>query len=289
MSLIGRRAKLLLSTLAVGAAAVAVAHPAGFATQTEQTQKSKPDHIVIVIEENHSYQEIIGNPAAPYMNELFNTGASLVNHFATRHPSQPNYLDLFSGSSQSVKGDDVPGTKFATDNLASELLKHNYTFAGYSEGLPKKGYDGPYDLKTGYARKHNPWTNFTNVPSSANLPFSGFPRDYSKLPTVSFVIPNLAHDIHDGTIRDADKWLKSNLDGYVQWAKTHNSMLILTWDEDDTSARNQIPTVLVGPMVRKTKVTVKTNHYSVLRSIEDWYGLPSLGLSEQAKALPVLK
>ncbi|SFB58185.1 Phosphoesterase family protein [Cohnella sp. OV330] len=64
---------------------------------------------------------------------------SLVNHFATRHPSQPNYLDLFSGGSQGVKGDGVPKTKFATDNLASELFKHNYTFAGYSEGLPALG------------------------------------------------------------------------------------------------------------------------------------------------------
>lgn len=61
---------------------------------------------------------------------------SLIDHFATLHPSQPNYMDLFSGSSQGVKGDGMPNTKFATDNLASELSKHNYTFAGYSEGLP---------------------------------------------------------------------------------------------------------------------------------------------------------
>ncbi|WP_336786441.1 alkaline phosphatase family protein [Paenibacillus sp. MMO-177] len=70
-------------------------------------------------------------------------------------------------------------------------MRHGYTFAGYSEGLPNTGYNGPYNLKTGYARKHNPWVNFTNVPASLNKPFTDFPSDFSMLPTVSFVIPNL--------------------------------------------------------------------------------------------------
>jgi len=288
MSLIGRNNKILLTSMALGIFAFIFSHETEYAQQ-KAPAAARPDHIVIVVEENHSYRQIVGNPSAPFMNRLFESGASLANHYATRHPSQPNYLDLFSGSSQGVKGDGMPKERFATDNLASELLKHNYTFAGYSEGLPKPGYNGPYDLKSGYARKHNPWVNFAGLPASVNLPFSSFPRDYSKLPTVSFVIPNLKHDIHDGTIKEADDWLKTNLGGYVQWAKTHNSMLILTWDEDDTGSNNHIPTVLVGPMVKQTKIEDKTNHYSVLRSIEQWYGLPYLGLSKQAKALPVLQ
>lgn len=285
---IRRHNKILFTSLALGISAFIFAHSTEYAQQKAPTA-ARPDHIVIVVEENHSYRQIVGNSSAPFMNQLFESGASLANHYATRHPSQPNYLDLFSGSSQGVKGDGVPKARFATDNLASELIKHNYTFAGYSEGLPKTGYNGPYDLKSGYARKHNPWVNFVNLPDSVNLPFSSFPRDYSTLPTVSFVIPNLKHDIHDGTIKEADDWLKTNLGGYVKWAKTHNSMLILTWDEDDTGSNNHIPTVLVGPMVQRTKIAVKTNHYSVLRSIEEWYGLPDLGLSKQAKALPALQ
>ncbi|MFB9328709.1 alkaline phosphatase family protein [Paenibacillus aurantiacus] len=260
---------------------------AGSGSQRSITQQ--PDHIVIVVEENHSYKEIKGNASAPYMNQLFDSGASLTNHYATRHPSQPNYLDLFSGSEQGVKGDGVPKTKFSTDNLGAELIRHGYTFAGYSEGLPRTGYNGPYDLKTGYARKHNPWVNFTNVPSSLNKPFTDFPSDYSKLPTVSFVIPNLAHDIHDGTIKEADQWLQTNLGRYVKWAKSHNSMLILTWDEDDLSAKNKIPTVLVGPMMKNTTVTQRTTHYSVLRTIEELYGLEYAGQSKYAKSLPVFK
>jgi len=249
---------------------------------------ARPDHIVIVVEENHSYGEIAGNTNAPYMNHLMKVGATLANHFAIEHPSQPNYIDLFSGSNQGVT-DDKPNHKLNGDNLAAELIKHGFTFGGYSEGLPRVGYTGPYDLKTSYARKHNPWVDFKNVKASANMPFSSFPKDYDKLPTVSFVIPNLKHDIHDGTIKQADDWLRANLSGYVNWAAKHNSLLILTWDEDDLSAHNKIPTVLVGPMVKSQTYVKETNHYSVLRTIEDLYGLPSLGQSKDAKPLQVWK
>ncbi|MCC3371501.1 alkaline phosphatase family protein [Cohnella sp. REN36] len=248
----------------------------------------KVDHIVVVVEENHSYKKIAGNPSAPYMNELLSQGANLVNHYATRHPSQPNYLDLFSGSNQGVT-DDKPNHTFRSDNLAHQLAMRGLTFAGYSEGLPRAGYAGPYDLKTKYARKHNPWVDFANVPASANLPLARFPQDYDKLPTVSFVIPNMDHDMHDGTIKAADDWLKQRLGGYVKWAQTHNSLLILTWDEDDRSEKNQIPTVFVGPMVRKGDYKNRSDHFAVLRTIEDLYGLTPLGKAKKAGALPIWK
>jgi hypothetical protein len=251
--------------------------------------KYMADHIVIVVEENHSYREILNNAQAPYMNQLMKQGANLTNHYAIEHPSQPNYLDLFSGSNQGVTDDKTPKHTFKTANLASELIAKGFTFGGYSEGMPKTGFTGPYDLKTNYARKHNPWVNFTNVPSTVNMPFTSFPKDYSKLPTVSFVIPNMDHDIHDGTMKEADNWLKVNLDGYIKWADKHNSLLILTWDEDDTSAKNKIPTVFVGPMVKKQSYAVRTDHYSLLRTIEDVYGLQPLGKSKQVTPIKIWK
>lgn len=246
------------------------------------------DHVVIVVEENHSYLEIIGSKSAPYINQLAKQGANLTSHYAVTHPSQPNYLALFSGSTQGV-ANDSPMHTFHTDNLAHQLISHGYTFAGYSEGLPYTGYTGPYKLSTQYARKHNPWVDFSNVPSSVNLPMTAFPKQYDKLPTISFVIPNLDHDIHDGTIKEADDWLKSQLSGYVQWAKTHNSMLVVTWDEDDMSANNKIPTLIVGPMVAQKTITQKSSHYSLLRTLEDLYGLDKLGHSEQAVPLDIWK
>jgi phosphatidylinositol-3-phosphatase len=252
-------------------------------------KKYKADHIVVVIEENHSYKQIFNNPNAPYINQLMKNNANLVNHYAIEHPSQPNYLDLFSGSNQGVKDDRKPEAMFKSANLASELLAHKLSFGGYSEGQPSVGFNGPYDVKTNYARKHNPWANFSNLPAKLNMPLTSFPKDYSKLPTVSFVIPNQDHDIHDGTVKEADAWLKQNLDGYVQWAKKHNSILILTWDEDDWSSKNKIPTVIVGPQIKKVQYTTKTDHFTILRFIENIYGLQPLGKSKLSQPLAIWK
>src|SRR5262249_42636584 len=149
------------------------------------------------------------------------------------------------------------------------------SFGGYSEDLPYTGFTG--DSYGDYARKHNPWVSFTDLPASLNMPYAGyFPSDYSQLPTVSIVVPNQQNDMHDGTIAQGDAWLQSNLDSYVQWAQTHNSLLIVTWDEDDFSQSNQVPTIFVGPMVQPGQYGEQIDHYSVLRTVEDMYGLPYL-------------
>ena len=241
-----------------------------------------PSHVIVVMEENHSYSEIIGSPDAPYINALAAAGASFTNSFAITHPSQPNYLDLFSGLNQGVTDDSCPHT-FSTQNLESELIAAGKTFAGYSEGLPAKGSE---ICSSGeYARKHVPWTNFTNDPSGNNLPFTSFPTNFADLPVVSWVIPDLLDDMHDGTILEGDTWLQTNLSPYVDWARTHNSLLIVTWDEDDGSEGNQIPTIFVGPMVKPGEYSEQIDHYNVLRTLEDMYGLPHLGNSSKAKPI----
>lgn len=240
----------------------------------------KIEHIVIVIEENHSKQEITDNPSAPYINSLMKQGGNFTNYHAIEHPSQPNYLDIFSGSNQGVTNDRVPRYKFSTKNLASELITKNYTFTGYSEGLPRVGFKGASTGRGGYARKHNPWVNFTNVPTEANQPFKNFSKDFNQLPTVSFVIPNLQNDMHDGSIKEGDQWLKKHLNPYVQWSKTHNSLFIVTWDEDDSSQNNKIPTIFVGPMVKNGQFNEDVNHFNLLRTIEDIYGLSYAGESD---------
>ncbi|WP_152381551.1 alkaline phosphatase family protein [Paenibacillus brasilensis] len=242
------------------------------------------DHIVIVVEENHSSKKISGNPSAPFMNDLMKNGVNLMNHYAIEHPSQPNYLDLFSGSNQGVHNDLTP-KKMNTSNLALELIQHGYTFGGYSEGLPRTGFTGPYDLETLYARKHNPWVNFNNLPASINMPLTRFPQNFNQLPTVSFVIPNLQHDMHDGTIREADQWLQAHLSSYARWAPQHNSLLIVTWDEDDMSSNNKIPTMIIGAHLKKGLYNEKSNHFSMLRMIEQFYGLNLLGKSRTAPPL----
>ena len=83
--------------------------------------------------------------------------------------------------------------------------------------------------------------------------------------------------MHDGSVAAGDAWLRTHLDAYARWARTHNSLLIVTFDEDDRSASNQIPTLFAGPMVKPGSYGERITHYSVLRTVEDMYGLPCVG------------
>jgi len=243
----------------------------------------RPDHILVVIDENHAQGEIVGSSNAPYITGLSQTGANFTNSHAISHPSQPNYLALFSGGTQGVTSDTCPKKAFTTADLGGQALAAGIGFAGYSESLPSVG--STVCTSGNYARKHNPWVDFADVPASANQRFTDFPTDYTKLPAVSFVVPNLQDDMHDGTIQQGDTWLKQHLDGYIQWAKTHNSLFVLTFDEDDYTTANQIPTVITGAGVKTGNYGENISHYSVLRTIEDAYGLPHAGSA--ATATPI--
>ena len=277
------------------------------ASASAQSKAPRPDHIVIVIEENKDYGQIVGSPIAPYLNSLIAQGALLTHSYALHHPSQPNYLEFFSGDRQGVF-DDTCQPQFSAPNLASNLLKNNLRFAGYAEDLPANHQVCTQGL---YAKKHCPWLDFTDVPDSVSLDASDFPIDdagFTNLPTVALVIPNLMHDMHfvpsvsktiAQQVRNGDAWLKRKFEGYVKWAKTHNSLFIVTWDEDNatymlpknetqqittTPPRNHIATILVGAMIKPGATSSQRyTHYDLLRTIEDMYGLPLLGGSQHAK------
>lgn len=236
------------------------------------------DHVVVVVMENVSRSNIVGNAVdAPYINSLLSSGAHFTQAYAVTHPSQPNYLALFSGSTQGITDDTCPHT-FGADNLGNQLIAAGYTFAGYSETMPSIGYTGCGYGVSGYVRRHNPWVDFSNLGSSTNLPYTSFPSDFTQLPTLSFVIPNLCNDMHDCSIATGDNWLSSHIDTYVNWAKTHNSLLILTWDENDNLAEgNQVITLFVGANINAGAYAERIDHYRVLRTLEDMYGLAPLG------------
>jgi acid phosphatase len=92
--------------------------------------------------------------------------------------------------------------------------------------------------------------------------------------------------MHDGSIAQGDAWLKKNIDGYAQWAMTHSSLLIVTFDEDDASENNRIATIVMGQKVGLRKYAQRMDHYGLLRMIEEIYGLPLLGESAKAKSIP---
>ncbi|MCF3103680.1 acid phosphatase [Streptomyces roseoverticillatus] len=242
-----------------------------------------PDHVVVVVFENHAYDQVIGNAGAPYINSLASGGAGLTASYAETHPSQPNYYALFSGDTQDVTDDScvTPGFSDAP-NLASELTAAGRTWASYNESLPA---EGSTTCKSGkYAQKHNPWFGFSNVPTGTAHTMAAFPSDYAKLPTVSFVVPNLCSDMHDCSVGTGDTWLKNNLKGYADWAESHNSLLLITFDEDNRLSGNRIPTVLYGQPVKPGSTSGTTyNHYDVLRTLEDMYGTAHAGRAADAR------
>lgn len=294
------------------------------------------DHIVIVVEENKDYAEIIGSDKASYINDVLKAeGANFTQMFGEEHFSQGNYFWLFSGSNQGVcfcdqvPNESTPHYPFEASNLAQQLLEIGLTFKGYAESLPEIGSDVEKTVDENgtpiYARKHVPWISFKNVPngttvtSSSNLRFQDFPSDFTKLPTVAFVIPNLENDMHNGdasvSIPKGDKWLEDNIDAYYQWAKEHNSLLILTFDEDNDrrgykgltnpfteipggascktavrsdeledacELRNGVVTIFAGAHIKPGDYAEKKgiNHVNILRTIEAMYGLSRSGAQQ---------
>jgi hypothetical protein len=310
-----RKARLAVLLLALGAAgcdrvSVAVVHddtrrpalpwPAGLPVY---------DHVVVVVEENKGYEQIVGAAAAPYLNgTLIAEGASLTRMYAEEHHSQGNYFWLLSGSNQGVGFQNrIPRRPIDAPNLATSLLTAGRSFKGYSENLPAIG--STVEVMGTYARKHVPWISFANIPNgttaatSANLRFADWPRDFRGLPTVAFVIPNLIHDMHDQrpprSVAAGDSWLKERLDPYYRWARENNSLLIVTFDEDDGDGtgltdpahreaddRNRILTLFAGAHVRPGEYALGkgVTHVNLLRTLEAMYGLPRAGAQQPLAA-----
>jgi acid phosphatase len=133
-------------------------------------------------------------------------------------------------------------------------------------------------------------TGPNQYPDTVSQPFANFPKaaNYASLPTVAIVVPNLEHDMHNNycgappcpkTVARADNWMHDNLDSLQQWALAHNTLFILTYDEDDDYHNNNIPVIFLGPMVKGGMYDQKVNHFSLLRTIEDMYGLGYAGAS----------
>jgi acid phosphatase len=91
--------------------------------------------------------------------------------------------------------------------------------------------------------------------------------------------------MHNCSIATGDGWLETHIDAYVQWAPLHNSVLVLTWDEDDHSQSNQIPTIFVGASVTPGNYAERIDHFRVLATLESIYGLAPLGGAASAGAI----
>jgi hypothetical protein len=234
-----------------------------------------PSHIVVLNLENKGFDEVIGNPQAPNLNLLASMGMLFTNFNAVAHPSQPNYIALFSGSTQGVTDDTVPSTYPSyIPTLASSLANAGLTFAGYAE--------------SGAAPWHMPWQEFDSSAGVA-LPFSAFPTTaagFDALSTVSFVTPSDLNNMTN-TVASGDAWLGANIMAYAAWAQANNSLLVVTFDEgSDGSYPNQIATIVIGAGVPAGVLNSEAaNQYALLATILDLYGLAPIGETGTAPIL----
>ena len=254
----------------------------------------KPDHVVICVLENHTYNQVVDTIAAPYIFSLIPLSANLREYYAITHPSQPNYLIFFSGSSQGVIDDNLPlNTPWMSPNLGGSLINAGYSFAGYSEDLPVAG--SLVASSGDYFRKHCPWVNWqgtglNQIPWTCNLSMNDFPTNFNDLPDLSFVIPNQNNDMHNGVdplrITTADNWIFNHLKPYIDWAQTNNSLFVLMFDEDNSLGINQTLCLFNGPMIMPGDYLLNGyNHFDMLRTFEDMYGLPYAGFSANANPI----
>lgn len=251
-------------------------------------------HVLILLEENQNYSNVIGSSQSPYLNSLAAQYALATQYYADAHPSIPNYFMLTTG--QTITLDDNFSGTVNADNLVRELAAAGKTWKSYQEDLPSAAYLGG---DTGsYVKRHNPFAYFTDVinnPAEAQniVPFTQFAADLgaNSLPNFSFITPNIQDDAHNGTPAQADSWLSVNLPAlFANAAFQQDGLLMIVFDESGSDVMHfggRVPMVLISPKAKHGyQSTTFYQHESALRLMEEALGLKTLiGAAATAPAM----
>jgi phospholipase C len=267
-------------------AALIVALLLGVGAERASAPVPELQHAIVVVLENKSRSDVLGNRSAPAFNAFARGGAELFGYRGVTHPSLPNYLALVSGSTHGITSDCTSCT-VAGRSLADTLEAKGLTWKAYAEGLPRSGWTGPYRGR--YAKKHVPFLYFRRVLASPArlkrvVPLAQLWRDRAAgaLPSFSLVVPDLCHDMHDCSVAVGDRWLKRFLPPLL---KLDDTVVFVVFDESDGRDPG-VPALALGMRVRPgARSGQVTSHYGLLRTIEDGFGLPRLGRS--ARVAPI--
>jgi hypothetical protein len=294
------RVPLLLALIAAGGAAIGCGANASPkpkpATQVAAATRAfdacgKPgasprryDHVVWIVMENKSYKDLIGSSPDSAFIRLVAAGCGAATNFhAEAHPSLPNYIAMTSGSTHGIRDDANPSAhRVKGPSIFSQL---GGRWRALQESMPKPCARTPSGL---YAPKHNPAAYYTRIAracSKQDVRLSSRPDLSARF---TFITPNLCHDSHSCSVRTGDRYLAALVPKIVKSAeyRAGKTALFITYDEDDGSASNQIPTVVVAPHVRPgTRPAARFTHYSLLRTTEDMLGLKHLGAARRAPSM----
>ena len=240
-------------------------------------------HVIWIWMENHSYSEIIGSSAAPYLNSLASGCGLATNYAAVTHPSLPNYIAATSGDTWGVADDNPP----SSHPLAVDSIFQQAGSAGsYEESMPS---NCALTSSGTYAVKHNPEAYYTNIRGDCgayDVPLGGAADISARF---TFVTPNLCNDMHDCSVQTGDAWLQGWVPKIIASPsyQAGNTVVFITWDEDDSSSGNHIPLIVVSPYTAAgTRSGTAFTHYSLLRTTEQLLGITSfLGNAAAASSM----
>jgi hypothetical protein len=251
-------------------------------------------HVFLLVEENHSYSSVIGSSSMPYLNSLASKYGLATQYYANTHPSIGNYFMLTAG--QVITNNDSACSTLTQDNIVRHLLTAGRTWKAYAESLPSAGYTGCGSYP--YVKRHNPLAYFSDVANSSEkynlIPFTKFNSDLANhaLPHFSFIVPNLLHDAHDGSLSTADAWLKANIAPLIASSSFQkDGILIIVFDEsvntDKTHGGGHVATLVIGPKVlRGHKSGTLYQHQNTLKTLMKALGLSSFpGAARGASAM----
>jgi len=252
-------------------------------------------HVVMVLEENHSYSSTIGS--MPYLSSLANKYTLATNYYANTHPSIGNYFMLTTG--QIITNSDGYTGTVSSDNIVRRLLTAGKTWKSYAESIPATGYTGG-DVYP-YCKHHNPFAYLSDVVNSSNqksnlTSFNQFKLDRAagRLPDFSFIVPNKCNDAHDCSLATADNWLKTNIAPLLSTAPFQSGgdgILMIVFDEsassDTAHVGGHVEMVIVGPKVKRGyRLTTFYKHQSALKTALKALGIGTFpGASGSAASL----
>jgi hypothetical protein len=250
--------------------------------------------VAVLVVENRAYEQVIGNPTAPYLNRLAGNGALETRYYAITHPSLPNYVALTTGSTKGVHGN-CAHCSSEGPSLLNQLNDAGIGWRAYFESLPHDKDIGP-NKKLRYNKHYNPFVYTESLASRVDQSrlkgFAALRSDLARnsLPRFSWIAPNVQHDGHNRPLRLADR-AAAELVPQVLRALGPRGVLYLTWDEsvdrdvrgvNGTRGGGRIALIAAGPLARHGgRVATPATHLALLRTIEGNLGLPALpGVSD---------
>jgi acid phosphatase len=297
-----RSALVSLALTAALALAACGSSRAGADAPTSQPARHSPDagarhlakhvtKVLVVIEENHSLAEM--RSGMPFLARVSRKYGYATDWHALRHPSEPNYLGIAGGSTFGVTNDHPPARNAARVGRATSVFAQARTAgrsaATYAQSMPRR-----CDTADAYpyAVRHNPWTFFGAGQAACrrhDRSTAGFARAARKdrLPNVGFLIPDMRHDAHDGTLGAADAWLHTSLKPVLASRDfTSGSLVVVvTADEDDLKSGNVVLTSVLTPRLHHVVVGKRLTHYSLTGFIAHVLGVPPLGSGATAPSM----